>query len=302
MSDSPQVWRNGKFIDWQDATVHVLSHGFSRGSAIFDVFRVHEGVNGPVAFRMDTHIDRLFRSAELLGMEMAYTKDEVKDAALETFRTNGGRQGVIKIMAYWGEEALVNLCPESKLDMDIFVVKDLKGLGLDEAIPLKACISKWRKDHPESTPPDAKACAHYLNGMLARKEGLDRGFDVAIMLDTQGFVAECSIESVFIVKDGVVATAPRGRILQSVSRQTVIDVCHEEGVPVEERAITVDELMNADEAFNSATSFKVHPIGLLEDRKLDTPGPVSAKLAAICKDICLDKIPKYSKRYLTPVY
>ena len=120
MSSTQKVWRNGNYISWDQATVHVLSHGFSRGSAIFDVFRVYETVNGPAAFRMDEHINRFFYTAKLLGMRVSWSKEELKQAALETIKENQVRQGLVKILAYWAEEAVLKLVPDAPLSVDIF--------------------------------------------------------------------------------------------------------------------------------------------------------------------------------------
>lgn len=290
MSDATQVWVNGKFIPWEKATVHLMSHALSRGSAIFEVFGVHSRPNGPAAFRMDAHLDRLFRSTELLGMEMAYTKEEIAQAVKDTVKHTGLTEGHIKIMGYYSEEAFAVLVPESKLDIGIFAFPAGADVGMDISKPITACICKWRKIHPATVPIEAKACSNYLNGFLARQDAMKRGFDVGLMLDTDGFVAEGSIEAFFMVKNGVLKAPPLGRVLRSVSRRSVIEAAPMVGIEVVQAPITLEEFMDADEVFTSATPFKVLPVGKLEDRILvDAPGPVSRKLAALLDDIAKGK-------------
>lgn len=144
--------------------------------------------------------------------------------------------------------------------------------------PISACISKWRKLHPETVPVGAKACAHYLNGYLIRKDANDRGFDVGLSKGTDGFMAEGSIESFFMVKDGVLKTPPLGRILNSISRLSILEAASIEGIPVSQEPISPDDLLSADEIFTCHTSTKVSPVNRFEDRNLEAPGPVSQQL------------------------
>jgi branched-chain amino acid aminotransferase len=205
-------------------------------------------------------------------------------------------------MAYWSEQSMLNLVLESALDLDIFALADSDGLDLDDTRPLKACITQWRKIPPDCTPVEAKACAHYLNGMLARADARRRGYDIGILFDTEGFVAECSIEALFVVCDSVLLTPPLGRILRSITRQTIIEVAHEEGIEVEEGPINRERLFSANEIFTSATSAKVQPVGQLESKMLvETPGPHSTRLIQLCKEIVQGGISRY-KKWLTPIY
>ena len=278
MNNKNKVWFNGKMIPWQDATVPLLSHGFSRGSAIFEVFGIHEGPNGPVAFRMDEHLKRLMKSARLLGMKMAYSTDEIARAVAETVKTNDLGRGLIKMLAYWGEEAIIDLVLESKLDLAIFAIPASKELGLDKTQPITACLSKWRKIHPETVPVAAKACSNYLNGYLARRDANNRGFDVGLMVGTDGFLAEGSIESVFLVKDGTLKTPPLGRVLSSITRLSILQAAPIIGIPTSEEPILIEELFTADEIFTSHSGVKVAPVTRFEDRVLQAPGPITKQV------------------------
>jgi len=266
MNSDRKVWLKGNLIPWREATVPLLSHGFSRASAIFEVFGVHIGPKGPMAFRMDEHIKRLMQSARLLGMDLAYSAEEIMEAVKATVRTNSIGRGLIKILAYWSEEAITKLVLESKLDLAVFAIPESEELGLDDAKPISACLSKWRKIHPETVPVGAKACSNYLNGYLARKNANSRGFDIGIMLSTDGF-----LESVFIIKDRVLKTPPVGRVLSSITRMSILQAAPMIGIPIQESPITADELFTADEMFTAQTSKKVATVARFENRDLQAP-------------------------------
>ena len=300
LSDS-KVWLNGELIPWQEAHVPILSHGFSRGSAIFDVFGIHVGPKGLVAFRSDEHIKRLMKSAELLGMELAYSADEIFEAVKTTVNSNQLGRGIVKIMAYWGEVAITELVLDTKLDVAIFTIPDGEQIALDIAKPLSACVSKWRKIHPETVPVGAKACSNYLNGYLARKDAVQRGFDIGIMLSTDGFLAEGSIESVFIVKDGMVKTPPLGRVLSSITRMSILQAAPVIGIPIQETPIAADDLLAADEIFTVHTGIKVEPVKFLENREFQVPGQVTKQLMALMDNIIKFKDDRFLN-WFQPLY
>ena len=285
MYEDMQVWFNGKMVPWKTVTIPVLSHGFSRASAVFEIFGIHEGPNGPAAFRMDQHLKRLMRSVELLEMEIPYTTDELSEAVAETVRVNNLGRGVIKLMAFWGEEAVIKLVLEGKLDVAIFPVPETPDLQLDSSEPFSACLSKWRKIHPETVPVEAKACSNYLNGYLARKDANNRGFDIGVMAGTDGFLAEGSTESIFLVKDGILKVPPLGRVLNSISRKSVLEMAPVLDIPVSQETMLPSVLNDADEIFSAHTGTKVSPVGRFEDRTLDAPGPITAKLMAAMQKV-----------------
>jgi len=285
MNNDSLVWLNGKLIPRREATVPILSHGFSRASAIFDILGVHVGPEGPMAFRLDDHLKRLMQSAELLEMELAYSTAEITEAVRATVKANSLGRGIVKIMAFWSEEAVIQLVLDSKLDVAIFAVPHGEEVVLDQQQTLSACLSKWRKLHPETVPVGAKACANYLNGYLARKDAVSRGFDIGILLGTDGFLAEGSAETVFIVKDGVLLTPPLGRVLSSITRLSVLQAVPEIGIPIVERPITADELSAADEMFTVHTGTKVEAVARFEDRQLEAPGPLTQRVMSLMNDI-----------------
>lgn len=285
MNNDAKVWLNGELVSWQNANVPILSHGFSRGSAIFEVFGTHVGPRGTMAFRMDAHLKRLRKSAELLGMELAFSNEMLVEAIRSAVRENQIGRGLVKILAYWGEEAVIRLVLDAPLDVAIFAIPENPELGLDDSKPISACVSKWRKIHPATVPVAAKACANYLNGYLARKDAINRGYNVGIMLGTDGFLAEGSIESVFIVKDGVLKTPPRGRILSSITRMSILQAVPKIGITAMEDSISKDELYTADEIFTAHTGIKVAPVDRFESRKLQAPGPVTKQVMELMENI-----------------
>ena len=285
MNHDSKVWLNGNMIPWREATAPLLSHGFSRASAIFEVFGTHVGPQGTMAFRMDEHLKRLMKSAELLGMELAFSTETLVKAIKTTVQENQLGRGLVKILAYWGEEAVIQLVLDTPLDVAIFTIPESPELGLDNSKPISACVSKWRKIHPETVPVGAKSCSNYLNGYLARKDANNRGYNAGIMLGTDGFLAEGSIESVFIVKDGVLKTPPLGRVLSSITRMSILQAVPKIGIPVMENPITADELYAADEIFTAHTGIKVSPVNLFENRELQAPGPVTKQVMELIENI-----------------
>jgi branched-chain amino acid aminotransferase len=278
MKDKKQVWLNGIFIPWASATVPILSHSFSRASAIFEIFRIHTGPEGPAAFRMDAHLHRLLNSAGLLEMELCYSVETIAEAVAETVIRNHVGRGVVKIMAYWGEEAVIRLLPLSKPDLAIFAIPEMSEMNLDSREPVKACISKWRKIDPQTVPVSAKACSNYLNAYLTRKDAVARGFDIGIMLGTDGLVTEGSAESVFIVKDSIVKIPPLGRVLPGISRMSVLEMAKSMGVVTAEEPLSLSDIYGADEIFLSHTGVKVEPVKQFEDKHLAAPGPITRRL------------------------
>lgn len=279
------VWRNGELIPEEKATVPLLSHALSRGSAVFEVFGTHPGPGGTVAFRMDEHLKRLGRSLEWLEMELSCTIDELTHGVKEVVAANGVGRGLVKILAFWGEEAVIDLVPRVPLDVAIFAFPNGEELSLDRWRNISVCISKWRKLHPETAPVEAKACANYLNGYLARKDAQDRGFDVGLLAGTDGFLAEGSVEAVFLVQDGGLITPPSHRILRSVTRQSILEAAPVAGIPAREEAVLPKALFSADEIFTSHSAVKVSPVERVEHRKLDAPGPVTRQLLKLMDDI-----------------
>jgi len=277
-TDDMQVWLNGSMIPGSAATVPLLSHSFSRASAIFEIFRIHSGPQGPAAFRMKAHLKRLMNSAKLLEMRLCYSEEEIAKAVSAAAKQNHIDCGLVKIMAYWSEEKVIGLLPSTNSDLAIFTVPESADMRLDSDEPVRACLSKWRKIDPSTVPVEAKACSNYLNAYLARREADQRGFDVGIMLGTDGYLAEGSTESVFIVKGNLIQVPPLGRVLASVSRMSVLEMAANMGLETAQKPLTLTDLQQADEIFLSHTGNKVEPVCRFEEKRLAAPGPVTQQL------------------------
>jgi branched-chain amino acid aminotransferase len=304
MLDNRTVYINGEFVQWNQAKVHIMSHSFGRGSAIFEVLSMHQTGAGPAVFRLDEHIYRLERTAALLDMELPVDRETFHEAVLETVRRNRVGQGFIKIICYYPQISFGILPPQRKLDASVFVVdpaEDLGGLDFPFEKGTTACLAKWRKLAPETVPVEAKAAANYLNGMMARSEAKNRGFENVIMLDTQGFIAEGGTESVFLVKKDVLMTPSLGTVLQSISRKSVLEVAEEMGIPSMQSRLNPGLLFEAEEIFFSGTPIKVLPVREIEDRVIQgVPGPVSKELIKAFAEIVAGRDERFEK-WLFPV-
>lgn len=298
------VFLDGEFVPWNQATVHVMSHSFSRASAIYEILSLDESSAGPAVFRLDEHIDRLFKSGELLHMELPISPAEFHEVVLDTVRCNRLSQGIIKITAFYPQIALDILPPTGKLSVCVIALdphEDLAGLGPSFEQGITICISRWRKLAPETVPIEAKVTANYLNGMLARVEARKRGFEYVIMLDTRGFIAEGATESLFLVKDGQLMTPSLGTVLKSITRKSLLQVAAHIGIQTLEEQLPPKFLDEAQEVFLSSAISKVLPVRLIEDRELeDTPGPMTRKLSAMMDQIEAGQEKRF-KQWLFPV-
>ncbi len=289
MVEDRMVWLNGDFIPWEKATVHIMSHSFGRGSAIFEVISFYRTARGPAVFRLEAHIDRLYRSAELLDMALSHSKEALCDAVAGTVKRNDLKQGFVKVICFFPEISFEIIPPNSQLSVSVFALdpeKDLGAQGDPFTKGTTAYVSKWRKLDSRTVPIEAKAAANYLNGMVARLEAQKKGFEHAIMLDTQGFIAEGGTESAFLVKDGCLLTPATGSVLKSITRMSILEAAQEAGIKCTEKQLKPELLNEAQEVFLSSTPFKVLPVTQINDRKLpNVPGPVTCKIAELLNTI-----------------
>jgi branched-chain amino acid aminotransferase len=297
------VYLNGEFVAWDEATVHIMSHSFGRGSAIFEVISCHGTDSGPVVYRLPEHIKRLFKTAGLLDMELPISHEEFYSAVTGTVKKNQLTQGFIKVICYYPQISAEVVPPKEKLSVSVFALDPLRDLGGNfEAVQsTTACVSKWRKLDPQTVPIGAKAAANYLNGMVARLDAEKRGFEHALMLDTQGFVAEGGTECIFFVNDGRLFTPALGTVLRSITRMSVLEAAKIEGIQTVEDRLPPEIIYEAEELFFSSSPLKVLPVRRIDDRVMDeVPGPVTRKMAALLVDISTGKDKRF-KDWFYPV-
>ncbi len=301
------VFMNKDYVAWQKATVHMMCHSFARGSAIFEVLSLHATASGPAVFRLKDHIERLFKSARHLDMQLPLSQSEFYEAVVGTVRKNNLEKGFIKIICYYPQVAVEISPPAKMLDVAVFALDpavdfadiDFPADAMEKGI--SSCLSKWRKLDPQTVPIEAKAAANYLNGMVAQADAANRGFDQAIMLDTQGFIAEGGTESVFLVKDGRLLTPALGTVLQSITRRSILQVARTESIEAAEARLRPELLTEADEIFTASTPFKIFPVRQMDGRELgDVPGPLTRRLSGLMQNITAGTDARF-KDWLFPV-
>ena len=281
MEATKKIWMDGTFVDWDKAQVHVLSHTLHYGLGVFEGIRCYDTAAGPAIFRLPEHIDRLFDSAHIAGLDMPFSRDDIGQAIIDTVKVNEVRECYIRPLVYlgYGELGINNShCP---VCVTIAVWPWGAYLGesaLSEGI--RVCISSYTRHHVNVMMTKAKVVGNYANSQLAKMEAIHSGYDEAIMLDVQGNVGEGSGENIFIVRNGVLKTPPLTAILEGITRNSVIDLARQQGLTVRETVFSRDELYIADEVFFTGTAAELTPIREVDNRKIGGgfPGPVTHKL------------------------
>ena len=300
-----KIWMNGTFVKWDDAKVHILTHSLHYGTAVFEGIRCYRTEAGSAVFRLQEHVNRLFESSHICQMELPFTREAVVEAILETIRVNKIDACYIRPLAYLGYGAMGIFPRENPVQISIAVWpwgSYLGEEGLNNGIRVK--ISSFTRPHVNSTMVRSKTTANYANSLLAKREALKDGYDEAILLDTDGYVAEGSGENVFMVRKGVIKTPPLTSILEGITRETIMQLAAERGMKLVEERFTRDELYVADEAFFTGTAAEITPIREVDNRPLGTgkPGPVTKELQTAYFDCVYGREGKHKKwlTYVTP--
>jgi branched-chain amino acid aminotransferase len=280
ITPSEKIWMDGRFVDWDDARVHVLTHALHYGSGVFEGIRAYPTASGPAVFRLREHTERLLDSARMLMMDVPYSVDDLVEATIETVAVNGLESCYIRPLVYcgYGEMGLNTLpCPVS-VSIAVWPWGAYLGdEGMAKGVRMK--VSSWRRHDPAALPTAAKATGFYINSSLAKVEALKAGYDEAIMLNSQGQVAECTGENIFVVRDGILRTPPLSAgILDGITRDAIITIARDLGYDVREDHILRADLFVADEIFCTGTAAEVVPIRSVDDREIGEPGPVTRKL------------------------
>ncbi len=282
------IWMNGSLVKWDDAKVHVLTHSLHYGTGVFEGIRCYKTDGGPAVFRLREHVDRFFDSAHILQMEMPFTREAVTEGVLETIRRNKIDACYIRPLAYIGYGAMGVFPKDNPIEVSIAVWpwgSYLGEEGMQNGIRVK--ISSYSRPHVNATMVRSKTTANYANSLLAKREALKDGYDEAVLLDTDGYVAEGSGENIFMVRKGVIKTPPLTSILEGITRETIMQLAAERGMRVVEERFTRDELYIADEAFFSGTAAEITPIREVDNRVIGRgkPGPVTKQLQTAFFDI-----------------
>jgi len=297
------IWYDGRMVNWRDATTHVLTHTLHYGMGVFEGVRAYNTAIGTAIFRLAEHTDRLFRSAHIFGMKMPWDKQTLIDAQCAVVRENKLESCYVRPIAFYGSEALG--ISAQTLSTHVAVAAWPWGAylgieGLEKGIRVKT--SSFTRHHVNITMCKAKAVGSYTNSILAHQEAAHDGYDEALLLDVDGFVAEGSGENVFIVRNGRIYTPDLTSALEGITRDTIVTLAGEVGVPVSEKRITRDEVYCADEAFFTGTAAEVTPIRELDNRVIGAGirGPITTKLQSMFFD-CVYGRARNHLDWLTPV-
>ena len=290
-----KIWMDGKSIPWDEANVHILTHTLHYGLGAFEGIRCYRTHDGKSAiFRLKEHIDRLFDSAHIGDLQIPYSKKEIAEACKETLRINQLKEGYIRPLIFVGD-GVMGVHP-GKNPIRVAIITWPWGAYLgEEALErgIRTKVSSYNRHHVNVMMTKAKISGNYVNSVLAKREVVRMGYDEAIMLDTEGYVAEATGENIFMVKNGVLKTTPLTSVLPGITRDCVMYIARTKRIPLVEERFTRDELYVAHEAFLTGTAAEVTPIREVDDRKIGEgkPGPITHEIQASYFDIVKGRNP-----------
>ncbi|HXG66795.1 MAG TPA: branched-chain amino acid transaminase [Blastocatellia bacterium] len=294
---SEYVWMNGSIKRWREATVHVSAHALHYGSGVFEGMRCYETDDGPAVFRMDAHLDRLYASAAVYGIDIPYSREELEEGVCEVIRLNGFRSCYVRPICYYGSASLgvhPRNCPVEVALLAWPWAAYLGADGLESGV--RITVSPWKKFDSEMMPATAKACGQYLNSMLAVRDAVSRGYDEALLLNSDGSIAEGSGENLFIFRNGKLFTNDeQSSILLGITRQAVIEIARDLGYEVEVGKLWLEDLLEAEEAFFTGTAAEVTPIREVDGAIIGrgSRGPVTASIQQVFFDATAGRDPRY---------
>ncbi len=299
-----QIWMDGQLVPWDDAQIHVLTHTLHYGLGVFEGIRCYRTADGRSAiFRLGEHIRRLLESAHINLMAVPFSREQLEQGVVETLRANRLAEGYIRPLVFIGHGAMGLNPGDNPVRVAIAAWAWGKYLG-DEGMErgIRAKISTFSRHHVNAKMTKGKTCGDYVNSILAKREALLDGYDEAILLDTQGLVAEASGENLFLVRDGVLRTPALPTVLAGLTREAILALARDRGIEVHEGGITRDELYIADEVFLTGTAAEVTPIREIDRRQIGAGarGPITKALQSAFFDVVTGKDPKHERwlRYL----
>ena len=286
MQKTDKIWMNGELVDWDDATVHVGAHGLHYGSGVFEGIRCYDTPKGPAVFRLTDHLARLEDSAKVLYMELPYSVEELRAACFELLGANGLNECYLRPIAFYGFGELGVAARGNPVDVVIMSWPWGTYLGADGfENGIRAKVSSWQRVGPNVIPHVAKATGVYLNSMLAVTEANRAGYDEAILLNAEGYIADGSGESIFVVKGGAIHTPPLSMsILAGITRDTIVQVAQDLGYAVNETNLIRSDLYLADEVFMVGTAAEVTPLRSVDDHELGV-GPITREIQKTYLDL-----------------
>lgn len=303
LNKTDKIWMDGKFVSWDDANVHVLTHSLHYGLGVFEGIRCYKTAKGSAIFRLDEHVQRLFDSAHIFLMEIPFSKEQIRNAIIETVRVNKLRECYIRPLVYIGYGAMGLYPKGNPINVSIAAWPwgaYLGDEGLEKGIKVK--VSSFTRHHVNAAMTKGKVSGYYVNSQIAKKEAIACGFDEALLLDTEGYVSEASGENIFIVRNNVLKTTPLTSILDGITRDSIMQIARDNKITVKEERFTRDEIYIADEAFFTGTAAEVTPIREVDGRAIGDGkrGKITKKLQAIFFDIVKGKNARY-KHWLAGV-
>jgi branched-chain amino acid aminotransferase len=298
------VWVDGDVVPWAQATTHVSSHALHYGSGVFEGMRCYETSEGPAVFRLDAHLDRLYSSAEVYGLEIPFTRAELTEGICEVIQRNGFSSCYVRPICYYGSGSLgvhPRSCPVETVILAWPWAAYLGAEGVERGV--RVTVSPWRKFQSRMMPTTAKACGQYLNSMLAVRDAVARGYAEALLLDADDHLAEGSGENLFIVRDNQLLTNDeRHSILLGITREAVMRIARDLGYSIEVRALHLEDLLSADEAFFTGTAAEVTPISEVDGTSIGSGsrGAVTEEIQQVFFAATEGRHPRY-KEWLYPV-
>ena len=272
MKESRKIWMNGRLVPFQDAKVHVLTHALHYSTAVFDGIRYYNTREGPAIFRLEDHVERLFRSAKIYSMKIRYTRRQVRDAIIDTVRACGLKEGYIRPLAYYGYGEMGLTPTRNKVDLSISCWPWKMGESRAGKFSGARCmVSSWVRIDPRAQPMQAKVAANYSSAALARIEASENGYDEAIILNTDGRVAEGCVENIFVCRDGSILTPPLSTgCLDGITRDSVTRIAEADGMDVAEYDLYRDDLYVADEVFMTGTVAEIRSVTQVDRARIGT--------------------------------
>ena len=283
---SGEIWFDGEMIDWQDANTHLLTHTLHYGLGVFEGVRAYSTRKGPSIFRLEDHTDRLFKSAETVNMEIPYSKEVLNAAHQEVIKANNLKEAYIRPMCFYGSEGMGLRADNLKVHAMVAAWEWPSYMEPEARINgIKVKLSSFKRQ-VKNPVSNAKVNGNYVHSIVALNEALEDGFDEALMLDADGYVAEGSGENFFIVKENILYSPDLDSCLDGITRRTILELADELGIPYEIKKLNIEDVFEADESFFSGTAAEVVPINSLDNQPIGkgSRGPLTEKLQSIYFD------------------